>query len=487
MPYSKNPEVTLDPENWDELRALGHKITEDALTHLQNIRSRSKKKQPKESLAKLLVPLSEEGEGEEQVYNSVLENLIPYNISLTSPRFWGFVAGTGSPYGVLVDMIASSRNAGAIGMGDLPIFKQAIDWIKELLRVPSDYSGVFVSGGSEANYTGLAVARNAKAEANMKTQGMQGQPRKMVLYGSEEIHHCLERSVELLGLGSEAIRWVPVDDWYRIKVDELRKSVKADKNFGLHPFCVIGNAGTVNTGSFDDLNALADVCQQENMWFHVDGAFGAWVKLTDTHRHLADGMERADSIAIDLHKWMSMPYPIGLTLIKDKVSHYSTFVYGHEARYLETVLKSVDLDTMTLMSSLDLSRANTGLKAYMLLRAYGKRKYRKLIQQNIDDINYLAEELKNDPVFEVAAPVVSNIVCFRYNPGGLTERQIEKLNKGILGELWNITWGMISDTSLKGKYVLRVCNVNHRSIREDFEWLVAEVKRLGEKLLVEVN
>lgn len=475
-------EETLDPENWDEFKALGHKMIEDALTHLQNIRDHPNTQQPEEALHKLLVPLSEEGEGVEQVYKIVKENLYPYHVTFTRPQFWGLVVGTGSPYGVLVDMLISSRNAGHPSMGDLPGFKLSIDWIKRLLEVPEDYSGVFVSGGSEANYTGLAVARNAKAEVNMKTKGMQGVERKMVLYGSEEMHHCLERSVELLGLGSEALRWIPVDDMYRIKAESLEKAIKEDKKQGLHPFCVIGNAGTVNTGSFDNLNALADICQREDLWLHIDGAFGAWVKLSETHKHLVDGLERADSIAVDLHKWMNMTYPIGLTLVRDKVAHYSTFVYGHEAKYLETLLETIDLDTMTMGSSLALSRGNSGLKAYMLLRAYGKDKYRQLVQQNIDGIHYLAEILENHPLFEVTAPVVSNIVCFRYNPRDLSEEQIEKLNKMILAELWKELMGHISDTTLNGKYMLRACNVNHRSKYTDFDVLVDRIIEIAEAI-----
>lgn len=169
-------------------------------------------------------------------------------------------------------------------------------------------------------------------------------------------------------------------------------------------------------------------------------------------------------------------------LVKDKVAHYSTFVYGHDAKYLDTVLDNIDLDTMTMISSLALSRGNTGLKAYMLLRAYGKDKYRHLIQQNIDGINYLAEILEKDPLFEVTAPVVSNIICFRYNPGNLSEEQLEKLNKMILGELWTSIWGMISDTTLKGRYVLRAFNVNHRSKREEFNVLVNRIKEIAETI-----
>jgi len=470
-------EETLDPEDWDEFKRLGHRMVEDAITHLQNIRDHPTLPLTEEAFQNLLVPLSEEGEGAEQVYDSLLENLIPYFVGMTRPQFWGWVAGTGSPLGALVDMLISTRNAGAGGI--LPLVVHTLNWIKELLEIPKEYSGVFVSGGSEASFTGLAIARNAKAEVDMKTQGMQGVERKMVLYASEEIHHCLERSVELLGLGHEAIRWVPVDDLYRINLEELEKAIKEDKEQGLHPFCVIGNAGTVNTGAFDDLNALADICQREEMWFHIDGAFGAWVKLSETHKHLADGLERGDSIAVDFHKWMNMPYAIGLTLVKDKAAHYRTFVYGRDAAYLDIDQSELDLDALTIMSSLALSRRNTGLKAYTLLRAFGKDKYSTLIQQNIDGIRYLADKLEKDPLFEVTAPVVSNIVCFRYNPGNLSDEQVDKLNKKILDVIWSGVMGQISSTSLKGRYTLRACNVNHRTRLEDFDEIVDRIKDIA--------
>ncbi len=473
----KMKEETLDPGDWEKFKTLGHRMVEDALTHLQNIRNHPTVPRPEEALQNLLVPLSEDGESAEQVYDSLLENLIPYDVRMTRPQFWGWVAGTGSPFGALVDMLISGRNSGA--GGDPQLLIHTLNWIKELLEIPEDYSGVFVSGGSEASFTGLAVARNAKAEVNMKTQGMQGVERKMVLYASEEIHHCLERSVELLGLGHEAIRWIPVDDLYRINLDELEKAIKEDKERGLHPFCVIGNAGTVNTGAFDDLNALADICQREDMWFHIDGAFGAWVKLSETHKHLADGLERGDSIAVDFHKWMNMPYAIGLTLVKDKTAHYTTFVYGRDAAYLDIDQSNLDLDSLTLTSSLALSRRNIGLKAYALLRTFGKDKYRKLIQQNIDGILYLADKLEKDPLFEVTAPVISNIVCFRYNPGNLSDEQVDKLNKMILDVIWSGVIGQISSTSLNGRFTLRACNVNHRTRLEDFDAIVIRMKDIA--------
>lgn len=474
---------TLDPKNWDQLRALGHKMLDDMMFELENIRNSSHRFPSEEDVSNILTELSEEGEGEEFVYEIFKKHILP-TVLLNRPYFWAGVAGTGSPYGMLMEMLASGTNCGMEQvLSSYYTHKQSIDWIKQLLDYPEDAGGVLVSGGSEANFTGLAVARNAKAKQDMKTKGIQGIPEKMTLYGSEEMHHCLERSVELLGLGNEALRWLPTDDDYRIKIPSLVKAIEDDRANGMHPFCIIGNAGSINTGSFDDFRSLREIADKEDMWLHVDGAFGAWVKLSDTHRHLADGMEEADSLAVDLHKWMCMPYGIGCTLIRDKLAHYSTFVYGHEAEYIKST-KDFQQDVLSNPHNLalPLSRNFTSLKAYMLLRAYGKNKYKRLVQQNLDQINYLVELIEESQRLELMAPVVSNVVCFRYTCDGLSDEELETLNKEILGKLRRIRFGMILDTRIKGKHVLRLCNVNQKSRREDFEYLVNEMKRMGAEL-----
>jgi glutamate/tyrosine decarboxylase-like PLP-dependent enzyme len=241
----------------------------------------------------------------------------------------------------------------------------------------------------------------------------------------------------------------------------------------------------VNSGAFDDLNALADLARKENMWFHVDGAFGAWIRISRTHKRLADGMERADSLAVDLHKWMDMPYGIGCTLVKDRLAHYSTFVYGHEAEYLRSAFDQTQDQIVNPHNlALPLSRSFSSLKAYMLLRAYGKTKYRRLVQQNIDQTNYLAGLIRKDPKLEITAPVASNIVCFRYRPKRLTELKLEELNKQICDELSRRSFWRISDTTIKGRYMLRACSVNHRTRKEDLHFLVNEVKEIGNRKLL---
>jgi glutamate/tyrosine decarboxylase-like PLP-dependent enzyme/L-rhamnose mutarotase len=484
-------EETLDPENWDEFRKLSHKVLDDMITHLETVGEKTYTIPTDEQRAPIYQPLSRSGIGEEATYNEFKENILPLSVIQKSSRWWGFVMGSGTPYGMLTNMLTGAMNLNETH----PLFisfdvnKQALNWLKEMLDYPLDSSGVFVTGGSEANFTGLAVARNAMAEIDMKEKGMQGVQRKMILYVSEEGHHCLERSVELLGFGKDALRWLPTDDQYKIRLDVLQKWINDDRSKGFYPFCVIGNAGTVNTGAFDDFNALADLAKREKMWLHVDGSFGAWVKISETHRHLADGMERADSLAVDLHKWMSMPYGIGFTLTRHPRKHLETFVYGHEAAYVKSVILDKPIDEMLGASqnmALRMSNEFLALKAYMLLRAYGSDKFARVVQGNIDQINHLADRIRGERDFEFAAPVESNIVCFRYKPAGLSVEQVDELNRRIFQTSFTFTkdnYLGISDTTIKGRYTLRACNVNHRTRSEDFDWLVANVKRLGDKIL----
>ena len=482
-PQEHFAEETLDPSDWKKLKALSHRMLDDMLVYLENIRSQPTLFPTKEAIGEICAPLTEEGEGEEKVYEVFQRSILPYTLNLVTPRFWGVVAGTGSPYGMLVEMLRAGMNgAQEFSFAEAKVNAQVISWIKELLGFPKESGGVLVSGGSEANFTALAVARNAKAEVDVKAGGVQGLKRKMTLYCGDETHHCLERSVELLGLGNETLRRIPTDDDCKIKLGSLRQTIERDRKENCHPFCIIGCAGTTNTGAFDDLNALADIAQKEDMWFHVDGAFGAWVKISRTHKHLVDGMERADSLAVDLHKWMNMPYGIGCTLVRNRLAHFSTFVYGHEAEYLKSAFDlSEDQLTNPHNLALPLSRNFSSLKAYMLLRAYGKNKYGNLVQQNLDQIKYLAHLLEKEPEMELTAPVASNVVCFRYKPAELNEAELEKLNRKILDDLNQRTFLMISDTTIKGKYMLRACNVNHRTKKEDFDFLVNEVKKLGKK------
>jgi aromatic-L-amino-acid decarboxylase len=482
------PEETLDPEDWESIRALGHRMLDDMLNYMKTVRERPVwQHTPDRVKAHFNRPLPLDPQPPEEIYQEFLEYVLPYPVGNIHPRFWGWVFGTGTVLGALAELLAASMNTNS---GDLDhhsaihLEKQVIDWCKEMLGFPASASGLLTSGCSAANLIGLVVARNAKAGYDLRREGIHVAPHKMVLYASQEIHSSIQKAVDLLGLGSDALRYVPVNDDFQINLQSLKATIAQDREDGHLPFCVVGAAGTANTGAMDDLDALADICQQENLWLHVDGAFGAWAALAPGARDLVAGMERADSLAFDLHKWMYLPYEIGCVLVRHEEEHRKAF--SLTPVYLSREgdgrgLTGGDLPWLTDYG-FQLSRGFRALKAWMSLKEHGSRKYGRMIQQNIDQARYLAELVDATPELELVAPVTLNVVCFRYTRSGLNDAALNALNKEILVELQEEGIAVPSGTTIAGKYVLRVGHTNHRSRREDFDVLVGEVIRIGQEL-----
>jgi glutamate/tyrosine decarboxylase-like PLP-dependent enzyme len=389
-------------------------------------------------------------------------------------------------FGALAELLAASMNTNTGGIDHHSanhVERQVIDWIKEMLGFPPSASGLLTSGCSGANLIGLAVARNTKAEFDLRRDGIQAAPHKMVLYASQEIHSSIQKAVELLGLGSDSLRLIPVNDSYQIDLEVLKTSIALDRKNGHLPFCVVGAAGTTNTGAIDDLNALVDICRKEDLWLHVDGAFGAWAALSPGARNLVSGMECADSLALDLHKWMYMPYEIGCVLVRWDEDHRNTFSltpaylsHGNGGRGMT----GGDLPWFSDYGY-QLGRGFRALKAWMSIKEHGIRKYGRLVQQNIDQARYLTELIDAAPELELTAPFSLNVVCFRYIKPGLDDAALDALNKKILVEIQEQGIAAPSGTVVGGKYVLHVAHTNHRSGREDFEVLVREVIRIGEE------
>ncbi|MFC1618836.1 pyridoxal phosphate-dependent decarboxylase family protein [Candidatus Neomarinimicrobiota bacterium] len=480
-PLTSYPKETMDPNNWDEIRELGHRMVDDMLTYLENARKISHWKPiPAEAKSFFKQPIPKQPVPVEEVYHDFKEFILPYPFGNTHPRFWGWIAGTGTPIGMLAEMLAAGMNTNNVGFDQIAfrVEQQVIEWFKELFGFPDSASGLLLTGSSMANLTGLAVARNAQATVDLRLLGLQAESAPLIFYASSETHSSVFKAIEFLGLGSASLRVIPVTDQYRIDVEVLKQSIQEDRSAGRTPAVIIANAGTVNTAAIDPLDQLADLGRDEGLWLHVDGAFGALAALSPEFQHLVQGLERADSIAFSLHKWMHMPYGLGCVLIRDQNIHRNTFALTHDyTSRLGGGVAAVHAEASDY--GIELSRGFGALKAWMSLRAYGLDIYGRMITRNIHQARYLAELVHADGKLELLAPVELNIVCFRYNPGEITDEQLNQVNEGILIQLQEQGIAVPSHTRLKDRLAIRVAITNHRTTLADLEAVVEGTLRIG--------
>ncbi len=488
-------EQTLDPQGdaaWDEFTEEAHRILDDTLRQLRGLRS-AKAWQPmpdatRQALDEAPRPLGERSLG--AVYAEVASRILPYTSANRHPRAWGWVRGQGTPVAMLADMVASAANA-HVGSGfsaPLHAERTVVRWLAEVLDMQGASgaqapSGLLTSGATMANLLGLAVARHAKAPFDVREEGLAGQPR-MLVYASSETHVWARKAVELLGLGRRSLRLLAADEAGRLDLAALRAQAAEDRAQGHLPFAVIANAGTVNTGAMDDLPGIRAACDEAGLWMHVDGAFGALLKLAPAYRGLVAGLETADSVALDLHKWLSLPFGTGCLLVHNPALHRAAF--ASEAAYLAQTERGMLAGGLSFSDlGIESSRDFKALRVWMQLSVHGFEKHGSLIAQNMTQAALLASLVDSEPELEMLAPRASNIVCFRYRPlhGAWTEASLGSLNRELVARLQESGTFVVSSTTLTGGvFAVRVAVTNHRSRQGDFVALVRAVLSCGRVL-----
>ncbi len=478
------PEETLDPDDWTGVQDLSHQIIDDAVGYLRDIRDRPVwQDMPETVKAFFETPLPQAPAPLADIYRDVAENVMSYPMGNIHPRFWSWYMGSSNFTGALAEFLAAIQGSNLGGGNHAAAYmdQQVVNWCKEMLGFPETASGTLVSGGSMANIIGLAVARNLKAGIDVRELGVAAMEKPLRFYGSDQLHSCHRKAVEALGLGNLALRRIPTDQELRIDLDALRTAIAEDRAAGFRPACVIGTAGTVNTGAIDDLQALAELAAQEDLWFHVDGCIGALITIAPENSYRVAGIELADSVALDPHKWLHTPFEAGCALIRDAAAHRATFAVTPE--YLEMTPRGLASAHWLHDFGLQTTRGFRALKIWMALKEHGVEKFGRLIDQNIAQGHYLTALVEAEPLLELVAPTNINIVCYRYRPDGIDGDSLKALNTEIMLRLQEEGTAAISDTTVHGQHCLRVAINNHRTRHEDLDLLIRETIRLGGEIV----
>ncbi len=405
------------------------------------------------------------------------------------PNMYAYVMAGGTQVSIVAEKLAATINQNLgkwhLGHASNEIEKRLAQWIGQALAYADHAAGVMVSGGSAANLAGLTVARNIFfARLQIRKKGLFGM-KPFTVYASKEVHGCVDKSLELLGIGSDQLRKIACNADFTINIAALKAQIEQDKAQGYLPFCIVGTAGSVNTGAVDDMNALADIAQAEKMWFHIDGAYGGLVGMLETKKHLYQGIERADSVALDFHKWLYQPFEAGCLLVKDWATLKNA--YFKKADYLDSSSaegsKRVDFNEHYFQ----LSRNSKALKAWMSIKAYGMDAIKAMIQKDIDLAEFLADEVEKAADFRLKARSDMAIACFQYTGGETDEELIIALNKALIPALEKDGRVFIMSTKLNGEFVIRACLINHRKTEATTLHLLEVIRKVGQGILSNIK
>ncbi|MGH2785231.1 MAG: pyridoxal phosphate-dependent decarboxylase family protein [Actinomycetota bacterium] len=493
MTTPKSPEPVRDLD-WDAARAASFLERAGALwlEYLDKLSSLpvGRSWRPGEVRDAVALSVPKERLSDDALFEHLREVIFDHSVYPGHPRFMGYITGAGTVPGAVADLIAAGLNQNLGGWRHSPaateIELHLTRWFASRFGLPEVAGGMITSGGAMANFTCLKVARDRVAGWDVRTRGLAGGQR-LVLYASTEVHASVWRAADMLGLGMDAVRPVPVDGSFRLRPDALDTLIDADRLSGLRPFAVVATAGTTATGAIDPLPDIARIAAGGRIWFHVDAAYGGAAALSPGLRPLLEGIERADSIAFDPHKWMSTPHPGGCALLRDMAHAYDSFHYGasYTVEDRERTGSTFDFGS----HGPQWSRGFTALKIWVSLLAYGEDAYARRIAHDCELARYMGSLVEDHPELELATPVSLSICCFRYLPPGgpRDDGHLDRLNERIMTEVQVDGRAYLSNAVLQKRFVLRACIVNFRTEASDVEALLATVIEIGRRLDVEMS
>jgi aromatic-L-amino-acid/L-tryptophan decarboxylase len=498
VPSDAESDSSLDPSA-EQVRRWGNAAIETMANYLDSLRGRrvyprTTARQIREELDRAL---PEEGVGFDRLLENFNDVIVAASRHNGHPRMFGYVQAPGTAIAAIADLLASTLNANLTAWRSAPaaveIERLTIDWIKQIVGFKADAGGLFVSGGSTANLSALATARRAKASPDLTSKGAQCLRQAMRVYVSEETHHSVAKAAALLGLGRDNVRAIGVDERYKIRIGELVAAITEDLEAGHLPFCVVGNAGTVNTGACDPLREISAVARRFNLWMHIDASYGGFAVLAPSVRGLFDAMSEADSVALDPHKWLYLPVDCGCVLYRDAEAARATF--AHEAEYTRVLEQEPDEAFAFWDYGPELSRRFRALKVWMMLKGVGLRSLSEAIEKDLACARHLESLVKASDDFEMLAPVELSIFCFRHVPARLKralaganeverkriDEQLDAFNERLLVELQRDGSSYLSNARLGGRFSLRGCVMNYRTTLRDMEILLDDLRRVAQK------
>ncbi|MEO6701190.1 MAG: aspartate aminotransferase family protein [Jatrophihabitantaceae bacterium] len=493
LPAQTRPadQVALPGMHDQDFRRLGHEAVEIAADYLSGIRDEPVFRVMPDSVRATLIgqPLGDEGVPAGQLLHEVRDTILPYPMGNGHPRFFGWVNSPPAPVGVIAELLAAAQDP-SCDVGDiasLHVETAVLGWFKQLMGFPDAAAGILVSGGTMASLTGLAAARQWVAETDgwdVRRDGVQPPDgRRLLVYASQEVHSSIRKSVELLGIGSGAIRQVAVDRDYRLDVADLVEQLEADLAAGARPFCVVASAGTTNTGAVDPLAELAELCQRYRLWLHVDGAYGAIASLHPDRAELMAGLRQANSLTLDPHKWLSVPVECGCALVRDGELLRRTFAYVPPYLHTEDGVGVGGPDFAQY--GFQQTRGFRALKLWMVLRQLGRRGLVELIDRHLKLAAELTELVDATPYLQRVAPTTLSVIAFRYIPPGdqpVSDEWLSQLNRQIEARVQTDGRVFLTSTHLREGLVLRACILNYATESADLAELVEVIGELGAEL-----
>jgi len=461
----------LEPDDWSAFRAEARRMLDAAISQMQVARNRPWQPVPEDLEARYAIGQADQGD----LVARLVEDVLPHHGGNIHPRFWGWVQGSGLASDLIAGMAAAAVNANCGGRdhGANRMERAVIDWARRIMGFPEAASGVLTTGTSQATVLAFQAAR-LRVIPDLRQAG-QGDLR-LTAYAGAGVHNATVKALELLGIGSDNLRQVPLRAG-RMDPDALRDMLEEDRAAGARPFLIVGTAGSVDLGLFDDLDALADVAAQEGLWLHVDGAFGAWTRLAEPPwRALSDGIERADSIALDFHKWMYVGYDCGLVLMRDESAHRAAF--AARPAYLDGAPEGLAGGEPWFCDyGIDLSRGNRAIKVWCALEMFGEAAFAAAITDNCRLAAEMGAQIDATEGLALMHPVVSNVCVFTAAPEASPERQ-SQINAQIATALQLAGVAVFSTTRIGGITALRAAITNHRTRSADIATALAAITQL---------